>query len=68
MASEAWLTHRQWEAIARLLPSHQPGEGRVSDRRVLSGVVHMKLSLELDLKLKLKLKLELTRFRGHPEA
>lgn len=41
MASEFWLTDRQWEAIAPLLPSNQPGARRVDDRRVLSGIVHM---------------------------
>ncbi|MBB3898999.1 transposase, partial [Roseococcus suduntuyensis] len=25
MAGEFWLTDRQWEAIAPLLPSNQPG-------------------------------------------
>lgn len=41
MAKGFWLTDRQWEAIAPLLPSNQPGARRVDDRRVLSGIVHM---------------------------
>lgn len=41
MAQGFWLTDRQWEAIAPLLPRNQPGARRVDDRRVLSGIVHM---------------------------
>lgn len=41
MASEFLLTDRRWQALAPLLPSNQPDARRVSDWRVLSGIVAM---------------------------
>ena len=36
MASEFWLSDRQWAAMAPLLPTNQSGARRVDDRRVIS--------------------------------
>ncbi len=41
MASEFWLSDRQWAAVEPLLPKNQPGARRVDDRRVISGIVHV---------------------------
>ena len=41
MASEFFLSDRQWAAIEPLLPINQPGAHRVDDRRVLSGIMHV---------------------------
>jgi transposase len=36
-----WLSDTQWDRIAALLPSDVRGKGRVDDRRVISGIVHV---------------------------
>lgn len=36
-----WLSDRQWASIEPHLPSGLSGPGRVDDRRVISGIVHM---------------------------
>lgn len=41
MAGEFWLDDQQWAAIARLLPTNQPGAHRTDDRRVISGIIHV---------------------------
>jgi hypothetical protein len=42
MAGEFWLSEAQWGAIGPLLPKNQPGARRTDDRRVLSGIVHVR--------------------------
>ena len=41
MASEFWLSDRQWAVIEPLLATNQPGARRTDDRRVTSGIVHV---------------------------
>ena len=36
-----WLSDEAWAAIEPHLPKNQPGAGRVDDRRVISGIVHV---------------------------
>jgi transposase len=36
-----WLSDKQWEKIAGLMPDKQSGARRVDDRRVISGILHM---------------------------
>ena len=36
-----WLNDEQWARIEPQLPTGVPGPGRVDDRRVISGIVHM---------------------------
>ena len=42
MAGEFWLSEGQWGAIEPLLPRNQPGARRTDDRRVISGIVHVR--------------------------
>ncbi|TLU70730.1 transposase [Lichenicoccus roseus] len=41
MATEFWLSERQWKRLVPLLPRKSRGVPRVDDRRVISGVVHV---------------------------
>lgn len=41
MATEFWLSGRQWKRLASLLPRKSRGVPRVDDRRVISGIVHV---------------------------
>ena len=41
MATEFWLSERQWKRRAPLLPRKSRGVPRVDDRRVISGIVHV---------------------------
>ena len=41
MATEFWLSERQWKRLAPLLPRKSRGVPRVDDRRVISGIVHV---------------------------
>jgi transposase len=36
-----WLSDEAWSAVEPCLPKNQPGAGRVDDRRVISGIVHV---------------------------
>ena len=36
-----WLSDEAWSAVEPCLPKKQPGAGRVDDRRVISGIVHV---------------------------
>jgi transposase len=37
-----WLTDEQWAAIEPHVPRNQPGARRVDDRRVISGIIHVR--------------------------
>lgn len=37
-----WLTDEQWTKIALLLPTDVRGKPRVDDRRVISGILHVR--------------------------
>jgi transposase len=41
VSGEFWLSDRQWERLASLLPNKPRGVPRVDDRRVISGIVHV---------------------------
>jgi transposase len=41
MSGEFWLTERQWQRLAPLLPNKSRGVPRVDDRRVISGIIHV---------------------------
>jgi transposase len=41
MSGEFWLTERQWQRLAPLLPNKSRGVPRVDDRRVISGILHV---------------------------
>ena len=41
MATEFWLSERQWKRLGPLLPRKSRGVPRVDDRRVISGIVHV---------------------------
>jgi len=41
MSDHFWLSDEQYERLAPLLPSDTRGVPRVSDRRVISGIVHV---------------------------
>ena len=41
MSGEFWLTDRQWQRLAPLLPNKPRGVPRVDDRRVISGIIHV---------------------------
>ena len=41
MATEFWLSERQWKRLAPLLPRKSRGVPRVDDRRVISSIVHV---------------------------
>src|SRR5215211_6776070 len=44
MAHEFWLSDQAWSALEPLLPKNQPGARRVDDRRVISGIIHVRKS------------------------
>jgi hypothetical protein len=37
-----WLSDKAWTAIEPHLPKNQPGAWRVDDRRVISGILHVR--------------------------
>jgi hypothetical protein len=37
-----WLSDKAWTAIEPRLPKNQPGARRVDDRRVISGILHVR--------------------------
>ena len=39
-----WLSDEAWAAIKPHLPQNQPGARRVDDRRVISGIIHVRKS------------------------
>ncbi|EHM03097.1 hypothetical protein HMPREF9946_00466, partial [Acetobacteraceae bacterium AT-5844] len=41
MSGEFWLTDRQWQWLAPLLPNKSRGVSRLDDRRVISGIIHV---------------------------
>jgi transposase len=41
MSEEFWLTDRQWQRLAPLLPNKSRGVPRVDDRRVISSIIHV---------------------------
>jgi transposase len=41
VSGEFWLSDRQWQRLAPLLPNRPQGVRRVDDRRAISGIVHV---------------------------
>lgn len=44
MAGEFWLSEEQFGRLSPLLPTDTCGVARVDDRRVISGIVHVRIS------------------------